>query len=236
MSWPSTTIACQPKRDPAAGVGVHVVAERGRPALAERVDVDDARRGCQLVVARDVGRLPDRALGRLAVAEEHVGAVGRADAARVQRDADRRAQALAERAGRDVHERQARRGVPFEVRAELAAASAARSDRRRRPRPRPRRAAARRGPSTARSGRCRGPGGASGRTASRRRTASPRCRRPSSRWTDARCRRPSSSGSTRSGAGWRCCAGSESGRCRQALVTSRAIGRVAHYNETRPML
>ena len=61
-------------------------------------------------------RFPDRSFGGLAVAEQHVGPVVGADPPGVQRDADRRADALAERAGGDVHERQARRRMPFEIR------------------------------------------------------------------------------------------------------------------------
>ena len=64
----------------------------------------------------DVGRFPHRAFGRFAVAEQHVGPVVRLDPPRVQRDADRRADALAERAGRHVDERQPRRRMAFEVR------------------------------------------------------------------------------------------------------------------------
>ena len=97
-----------------------VVAELGRLALAERVDVDDGAEVVQLVVRGRVGRFPDRAFGNLAVAEQDVGAIGRADAPRVQRDADGRADALAERAGGDVDEGQPRRRMPFEIRFELA--------------------------------------------------------------------------------------------------------------------
>ena len=68
----------------------------------------------------DVGRFPDRAFGRLAVAEQHVGAVVGLDPARVERAADRGADALAERAGGDVDERQPRRRMTFEIGADLA--------------------------------------------------------------------------------------------------------------------
>ena len=62
---------------------------------------------------------PDRAFGRLAVAEQHVGAVVRLDAPRVQRDADAGAQPLPERAGGDVDPRQPRRRMAFEIGVEL---------------------------------------------------------------------------------------------------------------------
>ena len=74
----------------------------------------------ELVERRAFGRFPDRSFSALAVAEEHVGAVVGADPARVERDADGGAEALAERAGGDIDKRQARRRVPFEVRRELA--------------------------------------------------------------------------------------------------------------------
>jgi hypothetical protein len=65
-----------------------------------------------------VGGFPHRALGNLAVAEQDVGAIRRADPPRVQRDADRRANALSKRARRHVDEGQPRRRVPFEIRFE----------------------------------------------------------------------------------------------------------------------
>ena len=66
-------------------------------------------------IARDVGGLPHRPFGRLAVAEQAVGAVVGPDAAGVQRAADRGADALAERSGGDVDERQPRRRMAFEI-------------------------------------------------------------------------------------------------------------------------
>ena len=59
----------------------------------------------------------------LAVAEQHVGAVVGFDAPRVQRDADAGAQALAERSGGDVHPRQPRRRMSFEIRIERRSVS-----------------------------------------------------------------------------------------------------------------
>ena len=86
-----------------------------RPALAEPVDVDDPAERIELVVRRGLRRLPDRAFGRLAVAEQHVGAVVGLDAARVERDADAGADALSERSGRDIDPRQPRRRMSLEI-------------------------------------------------------------------------------------------------------------------------
>ena len=107
------------ERVPARGNLVHLVLELRVAALAERVDVNDAAEVVELVVERDVSRFPDRTFGHLAVAEEHVGAVVGSDTARIERRADRRANALAERPGRDVDKRQPRRRVAFEVGVQL---------------------------------------------------------------------------------------------------------------------
>jgi len=89
---------------PAVGDRLRVVAELGGLALAERVDVDDRAEVVEPMVQRGAGRFPDRALGHLPVAEQHVGAVVGTDAARVEGDADRGADPLAERSGGHVHE------------------------------------------------------------------------------------------------------------------------------------
>ena len=108
------------ERLPAALELPHVVLPHRRAALAERVDVGDAAQILELVQRRDIRRFPHGALGRLAVAQEHIGSVVGLDAARVQRRADRRADALTERAGGDVDERQPRRRMTFEIRPDLA--------------------------------------------------------------------------------------------------------------------
>jgi hypothetical protein len=66
----------------------HVVIPHRRPALAEAVDVGDAAEAVEAIHRADIGRLPDRPFGRFAVAEQHVGAVVRGDAAGVERGAD----------------------------------------------------------------------------------------------------------------------------------------------------
>ena len=93
----------------------HVVRPHRRPALTERVDVGHTAQIVETGRRGGVGRFPDRSFRRLTVAEQHVGAIRRPDAARVQRRPDRRTDALPERARRHVDERQARRRMPFEV-------------------------------------------------------------------------------------------------------------------------
>ena len=106
------------ERIPPRGDAMQIVAELGRLALAERIRVDDRAEVVELVMRGGIGRLPDRAFGNLAVAEQDIGAVSGADAPGVQRDADRGADALSERPGGHVDERQPRRGMAFEVRLE----------------------------------------------------------------------------------------------------------------------
>ena len=104
-----------PEGAPAAGELLHVMLPLRRTALAERVDIGDGAQTVEAVRDGDVGGLPDRALGRLAIAEQAIGAVIRLDPARVQRDPHGGADALAERSGRDVHKRQPRRRMPFQI-------------------------------------------------------------------------------------------------------------------------
>ena len=147
---------------------------------------------------------PHRAFGRLAVAHQAVGAIVRADAAGVQRGADRRAQALAERPGRHVHERQPRRGVAFEIRGEQPQVGEllARDEARLRPhRVQQRRRVPLRHHQAVGQ---RDAAGRRGRSASRRRTAPPSSPPPTCRWSGGHWRRPWWRGWTRCGAGWRC--------------------------------
>ena len=117
--WPSTMTVCHPNAFHRAADRLHVVAELCRHALSEPVDVDDPAQVIEFVIDGRVGRFPDRPFRHLAVAEEHIGAVVGTDPARVQRGADRGADALTERPGRDIDERQSRRRMPFEIRADL---------------------------------------------------------------------------------------------------------------------
>ena len=90
MSWPSMTMACQPNaRQRRANCSMsccHIVGRLWPRPLTSVMP----HRLSSLSMRGDVGRFPHRAFGRLAVAEQHVGAVVGLDAARVQRDADRR--------------------------------------------------------------------------------------------------------------------------------------------------
>src|SRR5690606_22727875 len=88
-------------------------------ALAETVDVHDRAEVVEPMELRALRSLPYRPFRHLAVAEQHVRAIARSDAPRVERDAHARRQALAERARRDVHPRQTRRGMALEVAVEL---------------------------------------------------------------------------------------------------------------------
>ena len=118
MSWPSTTIVCQPKaRHRAASASMsccHCVGPLWPSALTSVMPHSES----SLSKAATSAASQTEPSADLAVAEQHVGAVVGADAARVQRDADAGAQPLAERAGRDVDERQPRRRMSFEVRVE----------------------------------------------------------------------------------------------------------------------
>ena len=84
-----------------------VPAEVGRAALAEPVDVGDHDQVRQLVVGGLVERLPDGALGQLAVPAQHPDPVREpVQVPARQRDPDAVGQPLAERAGGDVDPRQ----------------------------------------------------------------------------------------------------------------------------------
>ncbi len=104
---------------PARAVGGHVVLEHGGAALAQAVDIDDGDEVVELVVGGHRGRFPHRALGGLAVAHHHVDAlVALVELGhRGHAHADR--QALAERAGGDVHERQRYGGMALEIGVDL---------------------------------------------------------------------------------------------------------------------
>ena len=108
------------ERLPARGNLVHVMAELRVLALSERIDIDDGAEIVELVVDRDIGGFPDRSFGHFAIAEQHVRAVFGADPPRVQRRADRGADPLPERAGRDVDKGQAWRRMPFQIRVDAA--------------------------------------------------------------------------------------------------------------------
>ena len=101
-------------------INIDVMAEHRRLALAETVRVHDRDEIAQLVKAREVRRLPDRAFRDFAVTEQNVGVVIQLVLPRRERHADADAETLAERTRRHIREREARRGMAFEIIAELA--------------------------------------------------------------------------------------------------------------------
>ncbi len=108
------------KRAPAGDERLGVALPLRGATLAVAVHVRDGAQIIQVVMRRDLRRFPHRPFGRLAVPHQHVRAVVGIDAPRVQRDAHAGREALAQRSGGDIDERQARRRVPFQVRRELA--------------------------------------------------------------------------------------------------------------------
>ena len=103
------------ERVPAGGDVLHAVSELRGHALPESVDVDDAAQVVELIAKRDARGFPDRSFRHLTVAEQDVRAIVGLNTAGVQRRADGGADALAERSGGDVDERQPRRRMAFEV-------------------------------------------------------------------------------------------------------------------------
>ncbi len=101
-------------------INADVVPKRRGLALAQTIHVHDGDQIVQLANARQRRRLPHRALGDFAIAEQHVGAVIEMIESRGQRHADSHAQTLAQRTRRHVHERQPRRRMAFQVGADLA--------------------------------------------------------------------------------------------------------------------
>jgi hypothetical protein len=101
-------------------VRVGVPAEHRLAALAEPVDIEDRRQVVELVVRSVVERLPDRSLGRLAVAVEHPD-VGRhpVEVLGAQRHSDPDRESLSERTGGYVHPGQHRSRVALEAAAVL---------------------------------------------------------------------------------------------------------------------
>ena len=165
MSWPSIGDRVPAEAREARGVAGDVVAVHRALALPEGVDVDDRDQVVELVVRRDRDRLPHRALGHLAVAEQHVDAlVAAVELLGVPAPRRRRPTAPGRASrSRPPCRRSAASGGP-RARCRCGAASAAARPEWRRPRPTRRRAAAPRAPSTARSDRrsdCRDPPGRS---------------------------------------------------------------------------
>ena len=101
-------------------VSVEVVAKGGGSLWPRRLTSTMAIEVVQLMIAGQRSGLPHRAFRAFAIAEQNIGAVVQAIHPGAQGHADPHAQPLAERAGRYVHKRQARRRMALEVRPELA--------------------------------------------------------------------------------------------------------------------
>ncbi len=101
--------------DESSAIGVDVVAEHRRPRLPERVDVDDGDQVVEGAVPGHLGGLPDRALRRLAVTQEHEDARVASGQTRAEREADADAEPLTERARRHIHEGQTRGRMALEI-------------------------------------------------------------------------------------------------------------------------
>ncbi len=112
-----------PKRLRPPRVRGGVPAEHRFPALAEAVDVDDRDQVVQRLMAGVVERLPDRALGHLAIATEHPHPVGQpVKALAREREPDGAGQALPQRPGGDIDPRDLRRRMTLEPAPELSEA------------------------------------------------------------------------------------------------------------------
>jgi hypothetical protein len=103
----------------AFAINADVMAERRRLALAETVRVHDGDQIIQLVITRERRGFPNGAFGDFAVAQQDVSVVIQFVEPRGARHADADAQTLAERTGRHVGKREARRGMAFEFAGEL---------------------------------------------------------------------------------------------------------------------
>ncbi len=193
------------ERRPSTGELVHVVTELGRSALAQRVHVHDSRTGCRGFDRRRCRPLPTRILRRTRrrQASRRSGSPNRSVVRWRQCRSRRRSPG---RASPSPHRRTtgaASDGLRDPNR--CVAASAARRAGTARLRPTPRRARERRALSTTQTDRCRGSSDSAGRTASPRRTRPPRRRRRTCSSSGVRCPLRWWTGSSRCGAGLRCC-------------------------------
>src|SRR5205809_155274 len=91
-------------------------------ALAWAIDVDDRDEIAEAVNPGERRRFPHAALGAFAVAHQHVSAEVEIIQARAESHAHADAEPLSKRTGRDIHKRQARRRMAFEVTGEFAEA------------------------------------------------------------------------------------------------------------------
>src|SRR5262249_294448 len=109
-----------PERPPTPREFLQIVLPHRRAALTKTVDVCNAAQIVERIRRGDVRGFPYRTLRRLTVTQQTVSPVVGLHPACVERDAHGRANALAERAGRDIDEREPRGGVTFEIRIDPA--------------------------------------------------------------------------------------------------------------------
>src|SRR5438105_1435019 len=83
-------------------------------------DIDRRAETRETKFGRELGGLPHSTFRALGIAEKHVRAPLAGEKPRIERQANRGREPLAERAGRDVHEWKARRRMPFEIGADLS--------------------------------------------------------------------------------------------------------------------
>lgn len=100
----------------AFAIRVHVVLQQSRLRLAQTVDIEDGAQIVQIVVRGEIQRLPDRAFGALAVADDAVGSVrGFVVVLAHVRHAAGDGQPLAQGTGGHVHEIQSGRRVALQI-------------------------------------------------------------------------------------------------------------------------
>ena len=90
---------------PAGSIAFHIVFQHRGIALAESVDIDDGAEIIESVMARNVGRFPDRPFDGFSIPHQDVGSIAcLVDAFGIQREADADREALAKGACRHVDE------------------------------------------------------------------------------------------------------------------------------------
>ncbi len=108
------------ERASSLGIRLQIPLQFGRTALAESIHVEDRGEVAQPLVAGTIERLPDRAFGALAVADEDPHVVRRVEQrGSREREARPDRQALPRRAGRDIDPGKDRGRVTFQATAEL---------------------------------------------------------------------------------------------------------------------
>ena len=104
------------ERLPASLVDFQVMLEHGRLALPQTIDVDRSAEITESPMSGPLSRFPHGAFGGFTIAKQNKNTlVGVFEFFGVQSNPYADRQALAERAGRHIHERQSRRWVPLQV-------------------------------------------------------------------------------------------------------------------------